>query len=206
MKTVILKRAAVLALVVALAGCAQTFKTSYDTPVDASVAAGWRVTSVKVDVPETLTVSDADTLVPNADIVWHGDPAGDRRAQVAAIVKQGIVEGAAPLHGRRAVGILATLQKFHALSPSAEAVKMDGVGVHDIIFSIEVVDQKTGAILMPPQVMDASLPGLTGARAVEQAKIGNTQKRQITAHIRATIAGWLGVGPDVRNTFQRIGD
>ena len=35
---------------------------------------------------------------------------------------------------------------------------------------------------------------------------GQSQKSQITAHVAATIAGWLGVGPDPRMTFTRAGN
>jgi hypothetical protein len=41
---------------------------------------------------------------------------------------------------------------------------------------------------------------------VEARRQGQTQKSQITAHLRATIAGWLGAGPDARRSFSRMGN
>lgn len=35
---------------------------------------------------------------------------------------------------------------------------------------------------------------------------GITQKSMITNHVAATIAGWLGLGPDNRGSFTRQGD
>ena len=74
-----------------------------------------------------------DGYVPDFDIVWHGEPAGDRRAQAAAIVKEGIERGArGALHGRKSVRISATNSQFHAITPTVR--HMSGVGF--TIFSI----------------------------------------------------------------------
>ena len=80
------RRAAMVAAILALAACGAVFKTDYDAPVDRAVSAQWRVASVEVDVPHTLTVSEARTLLPRADIVWREDPVGDRYAQVDQIM------------------------------------------------------------------------------------------------------------------------
>jgi hypothetical protein len=54
---------------------------------DPQVSKGWRVSSVEVSVPQALTVSDVNTFIPNADIVWHGDNPGDRKQQVAKVIR-----------------------------------------------------------------------------------------------------------------------
>ena len=58
---------------------------------------------------------------------------------------------------------------------------------------------------MPAQSVMAALPGLTGQAAIAARQQGQTQKTAIEAHVRAVVAGWLGVGPDVRGSFERIG-
>ncbi len=189
-----------------LTACASTYQTYYADPVPVAEARTWHVSKVQVTVPDALVVSESKDVVPNGDIVWHGDPAGDRKVQVAKVLKDAITRGAAGLHGARNVKILVTLEKFHALSTSAEALQMDNVGVHNINFQIEVVDARTNAVLVKPQEMDASLPALTGAIAARAAQQGNTEKVLIEDHVAATIAGWLGTGPDIRGSFQRIGD
>ena len=68
-------------------------------------------------MPETLTTSEENSYTPDFDIVWHGEPFGDRRAQAAAIVTEGIQKGAAGLHGKTRVRIVATLGQFHAITP-----------------------------------------------------------------------------------------
>ena len=42
------------------------------------LAAQYDVAEVKIVVPQTLRVSEANSYRPNADIVWRGDPPGDR--------------------------------------------------------------------------------------------------------------------------------
>lgn len=194
-----------LALAAGLGGCAQTFKTDYAQAVDPQVARGWRLGKVEVTVPDSLTVSERNVLVPEADIVWQEDPPGDRRAQVAAIMTEAVSAGAAGLHGPRRVNLLVTLRRFHALTPSAEALQMQNVGVLNVDFTISVVDAATGAVLAGPEAIDAALPGLTGQAAQQARAAGQTQKTEIEAHVRAVIAGWLGLGPDARTSFSRIG-
>ncbi|WP_102223373.1 DUF6778 family protein [Acidimangrovimonas sediminis] len=189
----------------ALGACATRFATSYPSAVPPSESRNWHLARVDVAVPPNLTVSDANTLVPDADIVWHGDGPGDRRAQVAAILRTAVAAGARGLPGRQPVVIEVFLQRFHALTPRAEALSMQNVGVLNVDFTIAVVDARSGKVLVPPTPIQAALPGLTGKAAEEASARGQTQKTEIIAHVRAVVAGWLGVGPDARNSFTRIG-
>ena len=135
---------AALALVV-LAGCSGTFRTYYDTPVPASQSAGWRLSSVEVTAPRTLVVSEADTFIPHADIVWREDPLGDRHAQVGKIIQTAVLRGAQGLRGSRPVVIDITVTRFHALTYEAELSNSDW-GVHNVDFIAQVVDAMRGAL------------------------------------------------------------
>jgi hypothetical protein len=200
--------AAVLAgMSLALGGCVgvKTFQTYYDSPVPANVARNWHMADVNVTVPETLSVSEEHTYEPKADIVWREDPLGDRRAQVAALMKKAIARGGDGLNGPRAVRFDVTMARFHALTFEAEALNFPGIGVHNIDFTIRVVDARTGAVLAGPTVIDAAMPALTGAEMIKARVRGESQRSQISAHVAATIAGWLGIGPDQRDSFVRSG-
>ena len=60
------------------------------------------VVAVNVDVPKTLKVSEANMYYPVADIVWRGEPRGDRHAQVKAIFQEAFAAGTKDLvQGRR---------------------------------------------------------------------------------------------------------
>lgn len=193
-------------LALPLASCAGTYATDYAAGVSPAQSRTWHVTAVEVKVPESLTVSEASGLVPHADIVWReDDPQGDRRAQVGLILQQAIARGAAGLRGKRPVILQVTATRFHALTMEAETMLSDA-GVHNIQFDIQVVDARSGALLAGPTHIQADLPALSG-QAMRQARArGETQKSQISAHVAATIASWLGIGPDVRGSFMRLGD
>ncbi len=181
-----------------------SFETAYD-PVPPDLARGWRLAEVRVSVPKTLTVSEAKTLLPNADIVWREDPPGDRHAQVATIIQTAVRSGAQGLRGPRPVIIDITVTRFHALTFEAELRNRDW-GVHNIDFTARVLDARSGAVLLPATTIRAELPALSGPRMSEARSRGVTQKSMIVSHVSKTIAGWLGLGPDNRGKFSRQGN
>lgn len=200
------RRIALLGLSAALlsACVGGTFETSYQ-PVPAEVARSWRLSEVRVSVPKSLVVSEAKSLLPTADIVWREDPLGDRHDQVGKIVQNAVLRGAQGLRGSRPVIIDITVTRFHALTFEAEASSSDW-GVHNVDFTAQVIDAKTGAVLVGPTEIRAETPAWSGARMRAARAKGITQKSMITNHVAATIAGWLGLGPDNRGKFSRQGN
>jgi hypothetical protein len=202
------RRAALLGLsatlLTACVGGGGTFKTDYQ-PVPADVARSWRLAEVRVNVPRSLKVSEAKSLLPNADIVWREDPLGDRYAQVGKIIETAVVRGAQGLRGGTPVIIDVTVTRFHALTFEAELSNSDW-GVHNIDFTAQVLDARSGAVLLAPTKIRAELPAYSGARMREARAKGVTQKSMITNHVAATVAGWLGLGPDNRGEFSRQGN
>ncbi|WP_223191510.1 DUF6778 family protein [Paracoccus thiocyanatus] len=192
-----------LGLALGLAGCATTWETAYEQ-LDPAQAAGWRVAAVEVAVPETLTTSDKNSYLPDFDIVWHGEPAGDRRAQAAAILKEGIEKGSAGQSGRTPVRIVATLSQFHAITPVVRE-RLQNSGVHNIHYTVQVFDARSGAALSEPQPIKAEFPALVGRAADEAEARGLTQRVQIVDQIAAVTQNWLGRGTDPRGSFQRRG-
>lgn len=201
------RRAALLGLTATLlSACVAggTFKTDYAT-VPPELVRTWRLAEVRVDVPKSLTVSEAKTLLPNADIVWREDPLGDRHAQVGKIIETAVLRGAQGLTGQRPVVIDVVVTRFHALTYEAELSNNDW-GVHNIDLNVRVLDAKTGAVLLPTSQIRAELPALSGAKMKEARRKGQSQKSMITNHVANTIAGWLRLGPDNRGTFSRQGN
>lgn len=202
------RRAALLGvsalLLSACVGGGGTFQTDYD-PISADVSRGWRLAEVRVDVPRSLSVSEAKTLLPNADIVWREDPLGDRYDQVDAIMTNAITRGAQGLRGSRPVIITVTVTRFHALTFEAEQ-RGQNWGVHNIDFTAQVIDAATGEVLLPATMIRAELPALSGTQMREARRKGVTQKSMITNHVAKTVAGWLGIGPDNRGEFTRQGN
>ncbi|WP_374643875.1 DUF6778 family protein [Tabrizicola sp.] len=181
-----------------------SFKTDYD-PLPASTSGSWRLADVRVTVPRSLSVSEAKTLLPDADIVWREDPMGDRHAQVAAIIDAAVTRGAQGLRGKRPVRIDVTVTRFHALTFEAET-RGQNWGVHNVDFIAQVTDAATGEVLVPPSPIRAELPALAGQEMRQARQRGITQKSMITDHVARTVAGWLGIGPDNRGEFNRQGN
>ena len=192
----------ILALVF-LTGCGGRFATTYDTAMSPTVTRAWTVVDVQVDVPAALTVSDANVMAPRADIVWHGDPEGDRKAQVAAMVTEGIRQGSATLEGPQRVILGATLQEFHAVTP--RAVNSAPSAVHNISYTLQAFDAATAVPISPAVLIQADLEALTRAGAIVAAQEGRTQKARITSHLARVTEGWLGIGPDQRRRFTSLG-
>lgn len=151
----------------------------------------YTVAQINVMVPETLTVSEAHSFFPRADIVWREDPPGDRREQVAAVLTTAAERGTAGFTGSRDVALNIEVTMFHALT---ERARYSVGGVHDIDLLVSVTDADTGAVIEPPREVNAALRGFGGARAVEANLSGDVPKVRLTEHLAGVIQAEL-MGP-----------
>lgn len=190
-----------------LAGCATDFVTSYNESAPDSARHSWGSPAVVVTMARGVTTTEENSFIPDADIVWHGEPKGDRLAQASAIVKTGVEKGFAGLSGGQPVTVHVTLKKFHSLSPRAFYNGPGGSGVHSTGFVMSVHDSRNGALLAGPEAFEIDLPAVlaTNEQRAEGVIPGGFWKQEITDHIGATLRGWLGTGPDKRGSFQSIG-
>lgn len=194
---------AAIAAALFLSGCAGRFASDYADEVPPDVSRGWHVTDVRAIAYDSRTVSDDNILVPFADIVWHGEPEGDRRAQVAAIVAEAARAAAAPLDRGRPVELHIAVDRFHGVTPVA--VNRAPAAVHDIVFRIAVVDRSTREVLVPPEQITASLVAHTRRNPILPSLEGQTERQRIVDHVAEVTAGWLGTGPDARHSFVSVG-
>lgn len=180
------------------------WRTYYEQGIDKAVSRKWRLNKVRVDVPASLTVSEANRYAPKANIVWRGEPFGDRHKQVGAIITTAVKHGAGGLRGGRRVDLNVEMIEFHALSQKLRKSNIRA-GIHNISFFIEVVDSRNGKAIIEKQPIQADLIGYTGKQAQKLELAGQTQKVRITNHVALVIQGWLGQGPDVRKNINRRG-
>lgn len=204
--TIRVRRRGVMLGLLAVAGCGAhgEWRVRYPQALDPAVTRGWHVADVRVSVPRTLTTSDENSWTPDYDIVWHGDPPGDRHAQVEALMTTALRTGAQELRGKRAVTLVATLQQFHAITPKVEKY-LHFSGVHDIRFTLQIFDARSGQPLTEPTPIAADAPALVGGDARAARARGYTQKNEIIDAVSAVIRGYLGIGPDPRHDFSRLG-
>lgn len=145
-------------------------------PVDVTELPNMRLERTVVSVPETLIVSEKNEYKPVADIVWHGDPGGNRYEQVRAIFDQAAARVGTRMRGNMPVGMAVEVRRFHALTPRT---RYTAFGWHEIVFDIQINNARTGEIIVPRYTVDATFRGLSGQDAVRAENAGVTQKARI---------------------------
>lgn len=139
-----------------------------------------RVTHVGVNVPRTLKANESNSYYPLGDIVWRGDPIGDRHAQVKAIFEAAIAKGTDDMKGKTPAIVDIQVIRFHSIT---DRTRNSVGGVHNMIFRMRVRDAGTGQVLMPTRVIEADLPAFGGAQAVHADMRGQTQKVRVTDYL-----------------------
>jgi hypothetical protein len=189
---------AALMLIIGLAGCDAVKSSRSDglplsevkldgrAPIAQAALADARftVTSVELIVPETLRVSEANAFYPNADVVWRGEPQGDRLAQIKLIVEEGLTAGVANLAtGPKAV-LSVQLERFHAVT---EKARFSVGGVHDVVFVLTMLDPKTKAVLEGPRRVEIAIKASGGDVAIAEDAAGRTQRVVIVEGVAEAI-------------------
>lgn len=170
-----------------LAGCNAVDIDMRKTPPTAeALARDYRVSSLNITVPRELSVSEANLYYPAADIVWRGEPQGDRYAQVERIFRDSMGFGISQLRGQRAVVVDVEVTRFHALTEKARYSISFG-GVNSIKFWMTVHDASTGAVIEPRRFVEADFTALQGERALEAEAEGLTERVQISRHLAGVI-------------------
>jgi hypothetical protein len=124
----------------------------------------WSIQSVAINVPRSLTVSEANSIKPMADIVWRGEAMGDRHAQVEALLNRALSPVMRPRDGA-ATPVVVTLDvtRFHAVT---ERARYTIGGEHEIEFVLTVIHAESGEILSGPRAVDLTFAALGGQQAI----------------------------------------
>ncbi len=200
-------RALLLILTAAVAGCGAVEPASRNVPFDpaptmqAPQAQSVQIADYSVRVPRSLRVSEANRYYPGGDIVWRGEPLGDRHQQVADILKDGIEKLRGGAATGRAVTVDIEVKRFHALT---EKARYTIGGVHAITFDLTVRDATTGQVMVPTKTIRADLEGFGGARAIAAERNGITQKYRITNHLARVLNDELTVPGGYQHASQGV--
>ena len=142
------------------------------------------INSILVRVPRSLKVSERNSYLPRGDIVWRGDPIGDRHLQIQRIFEAALLRDAAELKGPVKVDLEIDVKRFHALT---EKARYTTGGVHSITFDLSIKDPATGELVVPVRTIRADLEGFGGQQAILADARGETQKVRITNHLTEVI-------------------
>ena len=181
---------AVLMMGLGVSACATVDTATRNAPLEnlptemAAPAPSFQLASFDVRVPTTLKVSESNSYLPNADIVWRGDPRGNRYEQVQAIFNEAINIGASDLEGALPVAVDIEVKTFHALT---EKTRYTVGGTHSMTFVMTIRDPLTGAVIRGPREIVADLEGYGGSKALQAEARGLTQKYRITQHLARVI-------------------
>ena len=171
-----------------LVACAKPEAATRNMPVpltEASSASGsqiagkivmrgqYDVQAIHVTVPRSLTTSEANSFHPNVEIVWRGEPLGDRHAQVLAIFNDAMARGAATMHSGPQVVVDIEVVRFHCLT---EKTRFTVGGVHNMTFNMTVRAAATGQIIQAQRLVVADIKAAGGARAMAEDAAGRTQR------------------------------
>ncbi|MEL7299624.1 MAG: DUF6778 family protein [Pseudomonadota bacterium] len=187
-----LRLCAIACMGASLAACATVETATRSAPLEVpgfqEIQPSFDVTEITVDVPRDLRVSEANSYYPIADIVWRGDPIGDRHAQITELMGAAFAEGTGALEGVQPVMVDVEVVRFHSLT---EKARYTVGGVHSIRFDMTVRDAQTGAVLVPKRRVNADLDALGGRAAIESDRNGNGQKMRLSAHLAQVIKAEL---------------
>lgn len=139
-----------------------------------------RVVDTRIVVPRDLQVSEENSYYPFGDIVWRGEPYGDRYQQLETILNESAQIARTGHDGAMPAVVEITLKRFHALT---EKTRYTVGGVHSIRFDLTLRHPETGEALAPTRTIRADLKGYGGNRALEAERAGLTQKVRITRHL-----------------------
>lgn len=202
------KPLSVLALVLGLSACGATDTISrsdmgmaYSGAVAVSASTGpsaaqtapilmprYNVSEVRVVVPRDLSVSEANLFYPVADIVWRGEPLGDRHQQVHAILTEAAGFATSRMKEGRNVRIVAEVVRFHSLT---EKTRYTVGGVHSLRYRLSVQDVVTGEVIEPPRLIVADVRAAGGRRAIEEERQGRTQRVVVVSAIANSLTAAL---------------
>lgn len=180
---------AAMILGVTVSGCASVDTATRNAPLEAAVqapvATSFDVQQVRVVVPETLKVSEANRYYPGGDIVWREDPMGDRHAQVKAIFETAMAQGLENVTPGRVPAVMdIQVTRFHALT---EKARYTTGGVHSLQFYMILRNPETGVAYGEPQFVKADFKALGGQAAIRAEANGVTQKYRITQQLAKVI-------------------
>lgn len=133
----------------------------------------YSIAGVTIDVPRDLKVSEANMFFPIADIVWRGEPRGDRYIQVENIYKEAFASGTADMTSGRPVLVDLQITRFHCLT---EKTRYTIGGSHSLQFILTVRDAATGEIIDGPRKVHGDTKGAGGSLAVAEENAGLTQR------------------------------
>ena len=204
----LLKTVALGAVAAALTACSSVDTVTRNAPLEtprigaveqAEVVRDYSLHAIRFAAPADMRVSEANSYYPIADVVWRGDPLGNRLEQISSIFQTSVTAAGETLTGSVPVIVDVELVRFHSLT---ERTRYSVGGVHSIKFDLTVRDATTGAVLEQTRRINGDLAALGGYAAVAADNQGQGQKVRITTHLTQLFADELSGMANVTENAQ----
>ncbi|MBL1437992.1 MAG: hypothetical protein COB08_017555 [Rhodobacteraceae bacterium] len=193
-----------VAVALGLSACVST-NTTFPEPLRDDTTYNWRVVDVQASVPRTLSTTDRNGQMPNVDLIWTEEGAGDVYAQIESIMEDTLVQAAthfqSSIKGNRAVILRTEQTQFHSLTQKARS---NIGGIHNVDFILTVVDANTGEILAGPAAIEADVKAFGGSQANDSIARGETMRGRIIDRVSVVIASYLGIAGNQAITNGRV--
>jgi hypothetical protein len=125
---------------------------------------------------------------PVADIVWRGEPMGNRHAQVMSIFKEAMDRGTYTMNSGRKVLVDIEVTRFHSVT---EKTRYTVGGTHSMRFTLTVRDALSGEVIDGPRLVTADAKAAGGAQAVAEEQMGRTQRVVVVERLASVIRSEL---------------
>ncbi len=165
-----------LVMLVGLVACAGG-QTGVRSTAPEGVQRSYQLADMRFSASPELKVSEATGYYPIADVVWRGDPWGERIPQIAAMFETAVARNKPALRGSQPVVIDVQLVRFHGVT---DRTRYSVGGVYNIIFLMTVRDAGSGVVIEPVRRVVANLDAPGGSQAVVLEQSGQTQKVRVT--------------------------
>lgn len=142
--------------------------------------AQYDVQQVAISVPRSLRVSEANVFYPIADVVWRGEPRGDRYAQVERIFQEAAAQATVSMTEGRKVNVSIEITRFHCLT---EKTRYTVGGTHALDFMMTVTDAVTGQVIDGPRAVVGDIKASGGAHAIAEDQMGRTQRVVVVSRL-----------------------
>ena len=187
-----LKKLAIVVLALGVAGCSSVDTVSRNAPISAAgfntqgieVARDYHIHGLNFIASTDLNVSEGNGYYPMTDVVWRGDPVGDRLEQIGAIFHEATSRNEARLDGVKGVQIDIELVRFHGVT---ERTRFSFGGIYNIVFDLTLRDDKTGEVIEQTRRVQANLAAPGGIAALMLEQRGQTEKVRVTDFLTQVI-------------------
>jgi hypothetical protein len=160
----------------------------------------YHIADLRINVPESLRVSEANVFLPIADIVWRGEPIGNRHQQVAAIFADALKDASTHLTTGPEVILQIDVTRFHSVT---EKTRLSVGGNHAMRFNLTVIDAATGQVLEPARAVVADVRATGGAEALAEEQMGRTQRVVVVERLAQVLRQELSVEVDEEMIMSR---